>query len=1527
MQGRCTKLWFLNIRYANDTISHKNTQFDFCVLNEETNLKTEAAHGLITLENGDGKGLILQLFTNLFDPLVDWKDGKNKMEHLFYNIKRKPIKYTGYVIGEFDVGDDRRLMLGMAISPRIVSREQQREERSDLVVDYIQFAREYTLDDEFDIFELPLYDEEKEEALSFTEFKKMVDEYYKDEIEIITTSNRGAYAQLLHSYGYTVPAISNMKKINYKEGSVDTYFSNALTNEGLFFNKIIPAINDELQNSDSTKEASDLLTAFLDTVKIAKDLPVMMRISESAEIIKELLGPVKIKLQQGVVLEEGMSLQRQKGYAIREKLNDVKRSKQREEEIVMNQIEKENGNLLETEYDLANVKYCETMSGKIEFEKKCNSLTDEIKHDEQQLDQLNENLKTEIVHRHLKHLDNYQSSIDAKLDLQKELEESLERKDLVSELKTLRSDIQKRWETHIFPGWKETLENGELFIKQGESEIAIKEEERSGLETRKGEFSQLKKALKTSIDNHKVKLDTVISKRHGESVRYELKEVIKRTERAIQDKVSEGERLSTELVHNEKQYNETSSKSEVIKDRISRAEQEITSLQRKFEEAKDIELMFEDELSNYLKENDGEKRIRSWFLEKKAKIQAKIKKYQEHLAQKERKLWGTEEDQDLLLESEDFDVWVPNKDVVAFRDKIKEQGLNCMLGSELLSVLSAEERKKEMDRNSLIPYSIVLMKEDCARLDFSLLQDHLSRSMVPILVRQEMKKESQVESFSKEAIKITSSGYVVKGQGYEFIEDENAWEYWKNELENSVEELKNETFEINRIIDDGNWLLDRLNHHLAGKISEELIEEIKNVETSIAELNTELGSNMDVLSGLEKKLKELNSLIADNSDALTKEKENLKDILVWNDECEVNEKNIQDLASLEEKIQRLFSELDKIRNDIKEVTGHYKTFQNQLRKWELEAKGVLKKIQSPVVGATFPQLILGDVEEFDSILKPDLSYILDSKSELLLEKYVELTAKEGSSNIRIEVLKAEITNLTNSKDLHLNWLNQNVEHWEEIPVPDETIPEIEEKEVQFNRKIRIADGDLNEKKRELVKWETNLSNSLEKVKRQRNVVLEVYKKEPKYISGLDYEIESANLNRKVEEIKSHLSNLSDEQIKVADLIKLIQWQMENVLFDHLVEVSPFVLSEDEIHLAESEPNKLVSVWSSTNSKLEDDLRKYKLELDKIHTQLELEVERKETITQDLKEPLKAVIIQIKGSEFKRAISSIDGVVFWAEKEVEKRSESKKQCDEAIRFYSERCTKRVQDTSTGVKVLVNTMKVKNVDGEFVELVRFEKNYKFPTDKGEIQAQIKEYVENTISLLIKKKSGNADDITLKDVEPLVNISQLMKVVLGRFPKLYIYIPDGSGSLLTEKTKEHLYKEWEVINYGGKDSPSKSGGQTLMAHMILISMLQKKANDDSWTMIVTDNLFGAMSAKKLMQPLFAALEMLKVQWITVVAASNAPSQVTSNFNTVYLLEVNYQKGKGVIAYDIEHNERKYLKRIRTIEEMRSNKTSESV
>lgn len=1522
MQGRCTKIWFANIHYADDTIMHKDTRLNFCIEDPTTGDLTEALNGLISLENGDGKGLILQLFTNLFDPMAEWKGGKNKIEHLFYNSKGKPINYTGYVIGEFDVGGDRRLMIGMALTPRIMTKEQQREEQSEIVVDYIQFVREYSVEEEFDIYELPILNVEDGDAISIAEFKKMIDKEYKDEIEIITVNNRGAYTQLLHSYGYTTSSIANMKQINQKEGSVEAYFSNAMTNEGLFFQKIIPTINDELQNTDSTKETSDLITSFLDTVKIAKDLPEMLEISESAEIIKEMLNPIRENLMQGLCLEEEKDVLKKRGYAIKEKLAEVYHSKKRESEIKQNQIQNQKDEIQTTKYHMDNADYGITNKAKLVTEKELLKIKDKIQANSDILKQLKIDAHTAAIHRNLKHFDFYQNQIDLKFEIKSELEQSLEHQELVEKLKKLRKEIQQRWEQHILPAWKKVMASGEHYILKLRDEVAHLKNEEIDLVDEKADRNSNKKDLKNSIQNHKVKLDEMITKKFGEKVRFDLPGVIKSAEEGIVKYENVREERRLELATTRTSHSQCIGELWGLGEKKNEKHKELENILDEMERTKEVEELVEDELNRFLKESSDELKSRSWFLRKKAKLIEKVNEYMEKMNLAQRKYWDLEGDIELLNESRDFDVWIPNKDVLSLKKKLVEQGIKCIMGSELLSTKSFAERKKELDKNPLIPYSVILFKDDLAQIDFSVLQEELHQYMVPLIVRQDMKDDVNERHLVPELRKVSVSAYVHKNKGYQLIEEEEAWEYWKVEIESTATDLEKEMNSLTQLVEEGQWVGEQLNNLLSGKVLEELLADKEQAEKDVKAIEQNI-EDKEVQKGLlEKEIAELEQQEEELLATINKEKDNVRELLSWKVEVEVNEKNIFDLMDVESKIEVLQKQLEHKRSEIKDTERQTSTFQNELRKWENNANNSLRKIQVPAVGASFPTVTIEEIKDATS-QKPSLSEVIDPQSELLLETYNNLDAEEGSSNVKISMLNSEINSLNQSKNAHIIWLNQNAGDWEGTPIPEDTVNEIEEKENLIQEKLDEVNKHIQEFRITEATIAEKLKQYTDTLKKQRNAILERHGREPEYISELDYEVEKLYF---AEKLSTAVEILKEWTFKLEDLVQLmkdIRFLSDNLLLDGYIERSSFVLSEEENRIAGEDPERLVKKWGETRAKSEDELNKFKDKLKKEYNRLLIEIDKRETISSFVREPFKNIVLEIQSSRFQRAVAGIENIIFWAEKEVEKRAESKKQCDEAIRFFTERCTKRAQDVITGLKVFVNKMKVKNEDGDFVELVRFEKSYRFPDNKVEIEQLIKEYCEQIITNLVKKHP-NAENIKIKDVEPMVNISRIMKVVLGKFPKLHIYIPDGTSSLLSERPKEHLYKEWEVVNNGGNRSSSKSGGQTIMAHMILISMLQKKGNDDNWTMVVTDNLFGAMSAKKLVQPVFAVLEMLKVQWITVVPA-NAPVQITSNFNVVYLLSVDYKKGKGIVTYEMEKYERRYLHRLGIVDDLKKKRDEE--
>ncbi|NGY88318.1 hypothetical protein F6Y05_35520 [Bacillus megaterium] len=265
------------------------------------------------------------------------------------------------------------------------------------------------------------------------------------------------------------------------------------------------------------------------------------------------------------------------------------------------------------------------------------------------------------------------------------------------------------------------------------------------------------------------------------------------------------------------------------------------------------------------------------------------------------------------------------------------------------------------------------------------------------------------------------------------------------EVEEGIEEVYEEISFLQQIVTTGEGLLESLTRHLVGKVSEEIEEDKLRLEQSIIQMNSDIQENLIKMSSMQEKIDEVTNVIESVRESLTKENENIKDLQIWKEECEVNDKNVLDLNKLSKDEQHLFKKLGKVKADIGEAAARFNIFQDQLQNWESNSANILLRIQKIVLDAVSPKVLESEPGDENEAIKPDLSVLLDKESELLLETYEELIGKEGSTNIRIEVLNSEIKSLTETKNIHLRWLNENAGDWESIVAPEETIAEIEEK--------------------------------------------------------------------------------------------------------------------------------------------------------------------------------------------------------------------------------------------------------------------------------------------------------------------------------------------------------------------------------------------------------------------------------------------------------------------------------------------------
>ncbi|MFK3957891.1 hypothetical protein [Pseudalkalibacillus hwajinpoensis] len=1525
MKGKCSKLRFVDVRFAGDTLRHKNTNLNFAVGGNIESKWPEAGHSVISLINGGGKGLILQLFTQLFDPLVEWKGGSNTIQHLFYNEKEKPIKYTCYVIGEFEVGEQERLMLGIGITPKIISsREKQRAEKSDINLDYALFAKEYLAEEDFDIYDIPIWDAENEQGLPLDKWREKVERKYKNDIEIFNLYNRQGYFDILDSYGFTSSEISKMKILNSSEGSVESFFKQALTNDGLFYNKIIPAINDDLQNTDSSKETSDLVSSFLNTVKIAKELPAIMEFADSATAIKELLKPVKEKLVKGIELENRQDTLKKRGKAIKKNLEHVRNEEHMEVEAIVQELENTNKILDETRFEKDNVVYMKSAYEKLDIERKLIDKSQEVKVKNDERNKLKKQEKDLECDIHLKVFSNLVENLDQEEDTKSELQKHLGLTDISDRKQELSKEMILQWEKRIKPHWEETINASNGYLRNFEKQIEEKKKVNNQKNTKLGQLEQQVTHFSESIKIHNSYLDKKASK-FGETIRYQLGDVIGRTTKNVLNLENTARDLEISQMETEVSIKEISNEQAVLIHR--RDEEYLRSIKQMDDELTEKRLEEESllkDLERHLKQSMNSEQERNFFLQKKEEVANQLKGYKKEAELILKRLWEQQGKQELIDESGMSSVWVPNKDVLKAKAIIESQGVHSMLGVHLLAGLGIEERIDELKKMPYLPNSVVVNEKEYNNIDFALFDQELFNSMVTILVRQEMKNEQVEQQDNKYLLKASPSALVVKGLGYELLTNSTSWEYYTIEVEENLENYEKDLEILYAYIDDSENLLERLAQYLSGKRVLEILVELKEQRLRADEC-TKLIKNLESkLIELAQEKQSLAQRFKDNSALISKEKENEKELLTWREECKVNQQNNYDLDVRKKSVSAIKKEILSLGKEITTEERAKATFSNNFQKWLSEAEIIVRTIQKASKGAFVPrQLLDEDLEK--SYKKPDLSTWMNKESSVLVRTYKSLIEEESRADSQIAIIESRINNLQASKSMEIGWLQENCVDWEECSTPDLQVEELTSQRSILLNEIDVIRDEFEALDKEKVAINQNLININNELKRKKNVIKEKHGRDPNVVFGLDYKVELFNAQAKEKKIVEQIEKFKEEKARLEDRIAVINTLIDTVLIDNKLRFSNvFRLEKEESEFLNKDPKTFIADWQKELSSIENDLGVFKRNLESVYETLKDNINSNKTIKDKvLQEHLKLTVQDMQGNRFSRALSNINGVEFWAENEIAKKLESKKQADEAIRFFTERATKRTEDVFTNMKIRVNRMKIKSQSGEFIEIVRYKKGFRFPSDKDFIASQIREYCEDTIAHLIKTHRGNVDSITEMDVEKFVNISELALKVLGSFPQLEIYIPNVGTSFLKGEIRESSYREWETINGGGDKAPSKSNGQTIMAQMMLISMLQKGDNADNWTLVVTDNLFGAMSAIELIEPLFIVLELLKVQWLTVVP-ENVKVEITSKFDTVYIMSVDYLKGKGYVTSTVENHSRKFLDRYSIIEKYNQSKES---
>jgi hypothetical protein len=1513
VEALINRVRIVGLQYDSATIHTGDTLYDYAVVDEATGAFMPF-HGMNILRNGGGKGVFFQTFFQPLDPLCSWKEDKNQVVHFFFNEQERPIFYTIHVIEEWQVRQDQMLMIGISIAPKANAKERKETSNSPLDLEYLLFTKVYEKGS-FDISSLPLWDASTKESIDLAEWKKLLNQQYPD-FQQFNRNSKQDYFELLDSYGLSRNNIHMLKHINVHEGNIAGYFENAMDNMGLFQHLILPTINGKIEGIDPKNEISNLTKLFHDTLKIAKDLPRLYAMTEHASHIVDMVYPIKELLQQGFDYQADMRQLEQRGYANKLQLEKM----EKENQILLAGQEHEQKQLAEhiadANWKLDNLNYAmyqnqlEHHKGFIfENEDVLSKLANDIS-------AIRRRILAQQTCIKLKQREQWQEQVHFTQQSITSLIDASENKYTQEQIDRIKHYFEEHWPA-ISDEWSKKLSHFQHYLDLKKEHL--KEEGRRHHQSVEdlGKIKNSIGTLRVKIAEHENKINLKVVE-FGEKARHFLDECIKDSLREMQQAEKDKDEKRLEFNNIQGQIQQKNLFMGELNEKIKQQTREKNRLEvdLPIHTRKEEELSSQSIAISRSVQQDLMDRV-EWKNQKNS-LSTRLAQMEENLSLLIHQGWEKEIDADLIdVGAMENDIWIPNRDLVRVKRHLEEQGVPCIYGPQILKGRPFEEIRRELKQNPALLHSVVVLDDAFEKIDYSIFEEQIFHSEVHIINRKQMHQSDIQDSANPSLFKQSESTYVVRDRGSHFIFDEEQWSYWKIQTEKETDDIAFEVDTAKKAILHVQETITQIELLLANPLAIELKEAIEEKVGAIVSLQKEVE---EIRSDIAK-CQQQAAVVQQQEKQLELEMRRLSErknsLIEWKKECDAFEHNKSDLNSFEKKLQEVINQIEESQRTIDQLEVELSNGQGRCDEWEKRARSFFLAIHAMLTDVSFPHYHAGLAHVLDesNLKMPKLGVHFDPEAFALLQKHQDLQRSQNERDSRLTELRYEERDILSRISAVETELFQLDTQWQEMGAPLEEMAELEKTLRELQHKETEKQGE-----------HTGLQKQMENVAAQievmepmiRNIALKI-----KEDHGKDaFKLPAFNVDKEKDMLKRSISQWNKQLKLVEDKTRAISHQLQEVqtLVSSLqslnIPSSFYSLSAEEELTLRTHPQIVFNTWLNELSQMKDALSKHREMFSRKVQQVRDAIERSEKLPDHFKVNANDFLSAVRESTLENAMQAIENFLQWAQDVIENGNKQKEKGEEAVKFWVHSAAKRVDDVLRCLREMESKMKVRNWHNHMFPLVKLQFRDQVPKSAKEIMPVIKEYCCEMIEEFVTRHE-NVDDLHLRNIAKQVNISSMVRRVLGEFPRLKVYIPEVDGPLLRSEPKNHYYKDWESINLGGTRSATKSGGQTLLAQFIVMAMMMRqKANKDSWLFLASDNPFGTMSSPELIEAVFALLEAIQVQWL-VVTPPITNVHITSKFNTIYHLDIVAEEGEKRLIKSLEKQHRKYIDKISIIEE----------
>lgn len=1476
---RIEKVRITGVRYDKMKKHYEDTIFDFT--NEE-----EPQHALLTLVNGGGKGMLLQMIFQVLLPLTTWgKNGENHIHALFYNEKQQFDPYTFHVALEWrlDTEPAEWLVTGICITARKFAQE---NDDVDTEPQYFVYTSRYRKPEEWTLDTLPLYEEQKKQAISFDDLENWMKKH-KQHFQVYSKSKLNAFYQYLSSYGIEKMEWKHMKEINRDEGGIEHYFKKGLDNFGLFHNLIIPEISSYLEED----QEENLLRIFRDNSIIAQKLPKLLKREEAYQLIEEKLVPVMDTLEEGQGLETkvqehldranylyfGMEEQRQ---TYQYELDKWEEEKQNTEKLLAEFLwQKDN-----LEYAIECRSY-EQISSEIKI---AESKAQQLASDLDALKAENHDIEVEIALSDYLEATEKLNSIQARIEYLETAQNLQEEKEQINQLEDKLADKWISIQAELIEDIErfQTLENSlqkELGVLK--SHQKMNQDEVNNVRSKLGTYTAF-------IKEHNQKAISM-EQLYGKDINRDPESVYKKLEKEQQDLKDSLQILQKEIDSLQDRKVKIGKSIGEIDGELRGKQNELRKFNEKMAERLEAEKSFHKRWCWYYKiDQDFEcfsaedwTDITTGLISEKERLNAQYENVQKDY-------WYHQLDTSLVND----EYWVANNDVRKLVEKLSEAGVTASYGTQLIQEFSQEERAFILEKYPLLAYGIVVHEHDWQkRVDQRELEQLFVHAPVPIFIRERMNQDYQ-QPFE-----------IVREQGVSMAFYREKWEQWKDNLALLTDSYLSDLDKLQVKLGEVGELVETIKA-LQLTTFRELEDQEKALKQTIIELETLQKQLQDEDLGLESNLKKLRDSVKVAEQKQIEGVTKLHQIKLWVSEHK------QFLEYQKLKAEALSKERE-MKKRLQELTEQYETIESSLSgwkdsfsKWKISMEHQTAILAEILTTIQFPtsNIIRADVQNtpvLRNTIFDDITPMIKDW-EKLQQKIHSVTSELAAERTKREYQSADVQKKRNVlNQLETNWADRGAPK-----LPKVILQELLEGKNELIKKTNEEHNGLTGNIREL----TGQLKQIEKNKvRQEKQILENHHKAAEAWLEINLEEKKAVVEQTLLTIRGDLT-AQHKIIKKLESDKQHLQKQEDILKSHVAsfrQVGEIPASMKE--QLKAEPETLILQWINKNSELTKGKEAYQKKFKDCLKELSQSLED-EKIDAPLKQSMHQLFPQLESDSIRSGISVITSVMEYIQNELNKLKEDKQKAENAQEIWVDRAVIRVIRIFQSLKQMVNRMKIKNKEGHMFPLVEIVGLKEIETTKEEdFRRLLREHFIQTIEKLLENEQS-IENLSDAELKKYIDDSQLVLISLrNRYPVLNIYKPQTTNAFLFERPRKHHYTSWETLNKGSKTEAKGSGGQLLAARTIIMMMImtfKRQEHSTNWAVLITDNPFGQAVSAHILDPIFSIADILRFQWIVLAPPELIKLDVSRRFPVYWKLELNQQKQGEVIKEVLQHGGRTF-------------------